>query len=168
MSNSASDLRERAAEARSVAAQLEQDALELENLADQVESQLGKELTGAPVKHRGQPKPKAKTIASGEKRGRGRPPGSTNKPKEGKAEGKTEKSERAKQPALREVILDVLKANKGGADLATVVKGVLERGYVSTGDISQNVSTNLYNMRLKDHTVVHDKESHKYSFAKVA
>ena len=149
MSNSGTvgELRQRAEELRQKAKGFNAQADGLDKLADSVEEQLS-QIEGG--------------VISGK---RGRKSASAKKPAAKSSEGKG-RGRRGDQPSLKEVISEILKKHHGGVDLKTIVQGVLDAGYKTTGkNLSQNVSTNLHLMQ-RSKTV--KLEDHKYSLVKAA
>lgn len=189
MSNSVNDLRNRAKLARQEAEKFQVEASRLEGLADDVEKTLNSPMSATAIVTKGAKTP---TASAGTGR-RGRPPGSTNKPKDatenkvvdpnaprrGRPPGSTNKPKDATAPAvdgavadkrkpLHAFIMEVLKQHPEGAELKTIVKGVGDLGYQSQGNLSSNISTTLSNMTKKEKSVDHNRGTHLYKLLKVA
>ena len=152
MTTNGMDLRTKAAELRAAASSLVAKADALDEYADKIEAEMAGVdalLSGVPVSVAGM---------------RGRKPGS-------KATAKKGDSKRAKnETSLKSLIMTILKENKSGLDLPSLVEKCIQRGYKSNtkGSFSGIVYQNLYKLIKDEKSVEKDDESKKYKLAKAA
>lgn len=143
------ELREKAASLREQAKGFISQAESLENLALEVERQLTGQVTVSE-----QRKQKTKTVA---------------KKVAKSAKGKKRRATGEEQPALKQILLDILAKHPNGTNLNAIIDEVQKTGYKSNAkSLSQNISTNLYLLRVNSKKVNHDKETRLYSLAKSA
>lgn len=165
------NLRRSAVSHRAMADFLDQQASQIESKV----AELGLEQSGlAPVAvdttkpKKSTKKTVAKKAATTGQRGRGRPPGSRNKPKDGETGASS--ANRTNPQSLRALILSILEKSKDGLDLKTIAKMCVDAGYVSNtkGNFSNMVYQNLYKLMTAEKTVKKDDKIYKLVSAPAA
>lgn len=150
-------------ELKSRAAQFKQQAAQLANDAEQIEKLLASGVDITHINNLMGSNDDTEMVPQKSKAGRPSTKMAAAKPAK-KAEPKASKPRGTRtQPSLKSLILDVLTKKKDGLELSEIVEEVLKTGYTSSAkNFSIVVYQNLYQLSQKD-TVGHNKDDHKYS-----